>query len=145
MKQLIFLAPEIFLSTLALALLVGEAFAPRQKMLWIRIGLVGLGIVLLHQIAFFATGAVPGAASLGLAPAMVKDGWVQYGTVFGMMAIDSLAAFFKLTIVAGVMMVLWLSIGYRELEDTPIGSYVSLLLLATVGMMFLVASSDLLM
>jgi len=144
MRQLILLAPEIFLSALALALLVGEAFAPKQHGLWIKIGVVGLVLVLAHQIAFFVTGAFPGAEACRLLPVSVKNGWVQYPMAFGMVAVDSLAIFFKVVILAAVIMILWLSEGYYEFETAPMGTYVSLMLLATVGMMFLVASMDLL-
>src|SRR4051812_3627023 len=102
MKQLILLAPEIFLSTLALAVLVGEAFWPQRNKLWLSTGVGGLTLVGLHQMAFFATGQVPGAAALGFSP-LVREGWVQYNTVFGMMAVDSLAVFFKLTVIAAVI------------------------------------------
>ena len=144
MKQLVLIAPEIFLSGLALVVLLGEAFFPSKSKAWISVGVVGLALAGIHQIVFFATGAYPGAAALGFAPT-VSGGWVQYGTVFGMIAVDSLAAFFKLTIIASIIMVLWLSSDYREFKGVPMGTYVALFLLATVGMLFLVGSVDLLM
>lgn len=144
MKQLVLLAPEIFLSVLALAVLVGEAFWPQRNKLWISTGIAGLTLTWLYQVAFFVTGAAPGAAAAGLTP-VVNGGWVQYQTLFGMIAMDSLAVFFKLAIIAAVILVLWMSADYREFEGTPSGTYVSLLLLSTVGMMFLVGSLDLLM
>ncbi len=145
MKQLVFLAPEIFLSTLALAVLLGEAFWPQQRKLWMSAGFLGLIVTGLHQLAFFGTGIYPGAAALGFNPIATNGGWIQYNTVFGMFAVDSLAIFFKLLIIASVIMVLWLSSDYREYAESPSGTYVSLLLLATVGMMFLVSSIDLLL
>ncbi len=141
MKQLVFIAPEIFLSALALAILVGEAFAPQRRKFWVSMGLLGLSLAGLYQMYFFSTASIPGAASIGVSP-IVKGGWIQYPTVFGMIAIDSLAMFFKLVIIATVIMVLWLSADYREFTDSPMGTYVSLLLLATVGMMFWVGSTD---
>lgn len=145
MKQLVFLAPEIFLSVLALFVLVGEAFSPQKRKLWIYTGLLGLGLVAVHQLMFFSSHAFPGAAHFGLAPLPAQGGWIQYDTVLGMMAVDSLATFFKFSVIAAVMMVLWLSSDYHEYTDKPMGTYVSLLLLATVGMMFLVSSQDLLL
>lgn len=144
MKQLVFLAPEIFLSGLALVILLGEAFFPKKSKTWIVTGLVGLSLAGIHHLAFFATAAFPGASSLEVLPLVVQGGWIQYNTVFGMIAVDSLAVFFKLLIIVAVIMVIWLSMDYQEFSTRPMGTYVSLLLLATVGMMLLVASMDLL-
>lgn len=145
MKQWVLLAPEIFLSVLALGVLVGEAFAPEKRKTWIHVGVAGLLIAGLHQILFFCNGAFAGAAAVGIEPLLVRSGWVIYPPVFGMVSVDSLSVFFKLMIIASVIIVLWLSVDYPEFETLPLGTYTSLLLLSTVGMMFLVGSTDLLM
>ncbi len=144
MKQLVLITPELFLSALALGIMLGEAFFPSKSKAWMTAGIAGLVLAGLHQVLFFATGSYPGAAAFGLEPVATHGGWVQYGTVFGMIATDSLAVFFKLLIIISVLFTLWLSSDYREFDGAPMGTYVSLLLLATVGMMFMVSSLDLL-
>ncbi|MCG3203558.1 MAG: NAD(P)H-quinone oxidoreductase subunit 2, chloroplastic [Elusimicrobia bacterium] len=145
MNQLVLLAPEIFLSVCALGILLGEAFFPNKSKQWFLFGLVALGLAGLHQGAFFFSHAIPGASFFGIQPTLLNEGWVQYAPVFGMVAVDSLALFFKFITVVGVVMVLWLSMDYPEFKERPMGTYVSLLLLATVGMLFLVGSVDLLL
>ncbi|MFN0118491.1 MAG: NADH-quinone oxidoreductase subunit N [Elusimicrobiota bacterium] len=146
MKQLILILPEIFLTIVALSLLLGEAFFPGKRRLWIHCGIFSLFVAGLHQLMFLFTGAVPLASVFGFEPSVVREAWVQYGLVFGMISIDSLAMFFKLCIIAAVIMVLWLSLEESELQDsTEMGTYTALLLFAVVGMMFLVGSVDFLM
>jgi NADH-quinone oxidoreductase subunit N len=61
-----------------------------------------------------------------------------------MLAIDTPAIFFKIVISAAVLLVLWVSSDYFEFADVPMGTYCSLLLFSTVGMMMLVSAADLL-
>jgi NADH-quinone oxidoreductase subunit N len=145
MKQLTLLFPELFLSAAALIALLGEAFGWENKKNWFRFAIVAVLIALLHQIGFFVSGNSLGAASVGLSPASVNGGWVQYAPVFGMLSVDSLSVFFNVTILIAVLMILWLSVDYHEFDVTPAGTYVSLLLLATVGMLMLAGSVDFLM
>jgi len=145
MSSLILIAPEIGLTLLALGILTAEVFAPRVRTFWIRLAVIGLLAALAHQLIFFVTGAVPGAESLGISPINVKGGWVEYPLVYGMISADSLAAFFKLGLLAAVILILWLSIDYREFKESALGTYAALMLLATVGMMLMVESTDLLL
>lgn len=142
MKELVLLAPEVFLSILSLAILVGEAFYPRERRLWVYLGIGGLTLCLVHQILFFVYHAIPGAAALGVQPVAVSAGWVQYDLAYGMVAVDSLASFFKVVLIVAVIMVLWLSLDYYEFAAAQMGTYTGLLLLATVGMFFMVGSTD---
>jgi NADH-quinone oxidoreductase subunit N len=142
MKELVLIAPEVFLSVVALLLLVGEAFFPRERKLWAFVGIGSLALCLAHQVMFFCEKAVPGAAAFGVQPIAVSASWVQYDLVYGMISVDSLAGFFKIAIMAAVLMVLWLSLDYYEFIDISFGTYTSLLLFSTVGMMFLVGSTD---
>jgi NADH-quinone oxidoreductase subunit N len=145
MNQSILIAPEILLSLVGLAVLVGEAFAPQQRRLWVYVSIAALVACIVHQALFFAHGAFPGAAAYGLAPTSASGGWIAYANVFGVLSIDSLAVFFKIALLSSIVMVLWLSADYFEFDHTPMGTYCGLLLFATVGMMLLVSSTDLLM
>jgi NADH-quinone oxidoreductase subunit N len=142
MKQLILLFPEIFLSVVSLAILVGEAFYPKKRKTWLHVGFASLLICLIHQVSFFVLGASPWAGGLGVEPLVSKGLWIQYDTIFGMVALDSLAVFFKIILLIAVILVGWISLDYYEFKDTPLGTYASLLLIATVGMLFLVGSVD---
>lgn len=145
MNQLVLLAPEIFLSVLALGLLIGETIWGEKRKFWIYLSIGALAVVGLHQLRYFCAKSFWGAQWAGLAPEVIKDQWIQYQPVFDMVSVDSLAVFFKIAVILVVIMVLWLSVSYPEYEDAPFGTYASLLLLATVGMMLLVSSTDLLM
>jgi len=145
MNHAFLIAPEIFLSVMALAVLLGEAFFPSIRRLWVNLSVIALVLCLGHQVLFFIEGAFPGAASLGILPTAAQGGWVEYRDVFGMLAVDSLAVFFKIAILAAVIMVLWMSSDYFEFAGGAMGTYAGVVLLATVGAMFLVSSTDLLM
>ncbi len=145
MRQLGLLTPELFLSVLALLVLLGEAFLPVKRKFWIYVSIAGLLASFLYLSLFFLLQADPGAHALGIEPIASRGGWIQYAPVLGMVSVDSLAVFFKLALMAAVIMVFWLSVDYWEYAEAPLGSYASLLLLATVGMLFLVGSSDFLL
>lgn len=127
LKSLYLIAPELILSTLALALLMWEAFFPSHRKAFIPAAIVGLI-----------------AATFPLLSKACATSWTQYGMTFGMLSLDTPAVFFKIVIAIAVLLVLWISADYYEFSDVPLGTYASLLLLATVGMMMLVASTDLL-
>jgi NADH-quinone oxidoreductase subunit N len=126
-KSIVLITPEIILSTLALVLLVWEAFLPSHRKLFIPVSMI----------------ALLGSGLLFIPKASVTQ-WTHYGTVLGMLAIDTPAVFFKIVIAAAVFLVLWMSSDYYEFSDAPLGTYASLLLFATVGMMLLVSATDLL-
>ena len=142
MKQLTLLFPELFLSAAALIALLGESFGCENKKAWFRFGIVAVLVTLVHQIAFFVLGQSFGALSVGIEPVSMSGGWIQYAPVFGMLSVDSLSVFFHVAVLVAVLMVLWLSVDYYEFESNSAGTYVSLLLLATVGMLMLISSVD---
>lgn len=127
MKQLALIAPEVFLAALALFVLVGDAFFPSKSKTWVTTGIVGLFLAGAAQVKCLVAACTPPTV------------------VFGMISVDPMAAFFKIMIAISVILVLWLSYDYPEFEAEHMGTYVSLLLLSSVGMMFLVGSVDLLM
>ena len=145
MAQSILLAPEIFLSVVALVVLVGEAFKPSLRRFWIHAAAAALVACLVHQVLFFVHKSFPWATAVGVTPTSATRGWIEYRDVFGMLSIDSLAIFFKIALLASSAIVLWLSADYFEFNDSPLGTYAGLVLLGTVGMMLLVSAADLLM
>lgn len=145
MNHAVLIAPEIFLSLAALAVLVAETFFPSARKAWINIAIAALAGCLVHQALFFVNGTIPGAAAAGVSPTSAHGGWIEYRGVFGMLSIDSLAVFFKLAILASMIIVLWLSLDHFELEGRSMGTYAGLILLATVGMMLLACAADLLL
>jgi NADH-quinone oxidoreductase subunit N len=121
MKDLALLAPELILTAASLFLLVAETAWPGRRRLWVH-----------------ASGAAVLVAAVFAARLMNA-----HEVAFGMMAVDGLAAFFKLVLLAGVLLVLWLSLDYREFRDLKSwGTYCAMLLLAAVGMLLLVSATD---
>ncbi len=121
--NLMLLAPEILLSVVALCLFVAETLWPNRR--------------LLLNIASF---------SLLAAAALIVQDLGRSGTLFGMAAVDDLSQFFKLVLLAGVLLVVWMSDSFHGFGTIKTwGTYLGVLLLATVGMMLLVSSSDFLM
>ncbi len=127
MKNLTLLCPEIFLAVMALAILLGDAFTNNLKKVWLYLSvgsLLGVGFSYI-KLFFNQPLADP--------------------NVLNMIVVDPLATFFKITIVAGVLIIFWLSADYPEFKSLSFGTYSALLLLATVGMLLLVGSTDLIL
>jgi len=143
-QSLFLLAPEIFVSVLAFIVLLGEAFAPMRKKLWINLAIVGLDVVLLYFLLFFFNEMLPGAKMMGMD--QFSEGLsLGFGPAFGMVLVDSQAIFFKLALVLITIIILGFSLDYHEFADAPLGTYAALLLFSLVGMMLLVSSIDFLL
>ncbi len=145
MKNLILIGPELFLAVVALGILLGDAFTKDLKKPWLYISVGALALAGLSYILFFTNKALPGAAALGIEPISVTGSWIQYSPVINMISVDSLAVFFKISVVAAVIIVFWLSADYPEYKSLSFATYSALLLLATVGMLLLVGCTDLLL
>ncbi|MCB4757551.1 MAG: NADH-quinone oxidoreductase subunit N [Elusimicrobia bacterium] len=144
MKDLVLILPEIFVFFVGCVVLLGEAFFPRKSRLWLPVSIAGLVCVALFLFPFFSTQSYWGVhfdESLKTSVAGIG----AYQGFFGMVIVDSQAVFFKLASVFSTLLVLLLSKDHWEFETIQWGTYSSLLLFATVGMMFLVSSNDLLM
>jgi NADH-quinone oxidoreductase subunit N len=115
--------------------------------------------VLVVTAACFATllldatprGARPGVLAatgvLGVAGAVAVSVllWQGPATSFqGMLVVDGFALFLNVIIGAGTILVLLLSVGYLPRLGVAAGEYYALILFATVGMMLMVAGTDLL-
>ncbi len=87
--------------------------------------------------------------ALGLLAAFaltVPQFWAPAGTLFyGMVAVDRLAVFFKGFLISSSFLVLLAAPGSRELAERQLGEFYALLLGATLAMMLLASSVDMLM
>ncbi|MBI3012556.1 MAG: NADH-quinone oxidoreductase subunit N [Elusimicrobia bacterium] len=117
------LYPEIFLSGAAMLLLGVEAFVKKNLRRWVLI--LGCGSL------FFAMVLVLSLPTGNRA--------------FGLLAIDNFSLFFKFLAILSCLLILCISENDTELMGDHAGAYVSLLILSTVGMLFLSSAEDLLM
>lgn len=62
-----------------------------------------------------------------------------------MMALDHFSLFFKLVALSATILVLWMSLGSREVATLHQGEYATILLSSTLGMFFMASSTNLLM
>ena len=71
--------------------------------------------------------------------------FVLKGMDSGMMAVDGLAVFFKIIAILSTVIVIFLSMGYFKGRDFHRGEFYALLIFATLAIMMLAASTDLIM
>lgn len=117
------LSPEVALIALALVVVVLDLFVADKRILGY-ISLVGL--------------VVPAALALGL----VGSQTTSFG---GALIVDPFAVFFKLLFLASAAIVILSSLRYAEKSLVWRGEFFGLILLATLGMMFMAAAGDLIM
>lgn len=116
--------PEIFLSFAALVLLMIDVIAGRRLKFW---------VILFSIASLFAT------------LLLVMNAPME-GRAFGLMVMDSFAAFFKiLALISAILVILMSEKDHYLMEGQHSGSYTSLILLSIVGVMFLASTEDLLM
>lgn len=126
------IAPEIILTVCACVALVIEVVLPRRLSRWTgyfalaATGLAAASVVVLGWP--FLSGADAGSGLTGF-----------YGTV----KVDGFAVVFKLIFLAAAALTAAVSLRYLDVEGEQRGEYYSLLLFATVGMMFLASGYDL--
>lgn len=124
-SDLVNLAPELILTALVCGVLLIDLFVPRdRKHILGIISLIGLAMVLL--VSWHLR---PGDQSLLL-----------FG---GMVALDNFALYFKLVFILVVSLVIAISLKYLPIEDINLGEYYGMLLFATLGMILMAASTDL--
>lgn len=117
------LTPELIVSGAGLLLLGIEAFAvKRLKSLALSAALLSLIAALVALVSLF-----------------------PQGRVFGLLVLDPFALFFKFIALIAAMLILLLSEKDPDLFGANSGSYASLILFSTVGVMFLASAEDLLM
>ncbi|MDD2539459.1 MAG: NADH-quinone oxidoreductase subunit N [Desulfuromonadaceae bacterium] len=115
--------PEIFLSVLAMALLLINVFVPgKQK----------------SYLAYISFIGIVAAAVL------VGAGWGSHVESFGgSVVLDNFATFFKMTFLVGAGLTVLIADKYMEREECNHGELYSLILFAVVGMMLMASGTDL--
>lgn len=120
------IVPELFLTAAGLVLLIMATVVPRaqekQIALWSIASLVVTGVLL----------AIP-----------ASSGPAARSAFGGMFAADGFALFFKVLILAAVVVTILFSLRFVGESPYPSGEYYGLLLFATVGMMFMVSGTHL--
>jgi NADH-quinone oxidoreductase subunit N len=115
--------PEIFLSVLAMALLLITVFSPGGQKSY------------LAYISFFGIIA---------AAVLVGAGWGSHIESFGgSVVLDNFATFFKMTFLVAAGLTVLISDSYMEREGCNHGELYPLILFAVVGMMFMASGTDL--
>src|SRR5436190_14096045 len=136
-RDLQLIAPEIILTIAACVALVVEVILPYKLNKWTAyVSLAGIALALLSLGAqFVSMGGTFRFSSLGGLPA--ADGF------YGMVHIDGFALIFRAIFLIAAALAIAISIRYLDIEREQHGEYYSLILFATVGMMFLGAGYDL--
>ncbi len=122
--------PEILLTLFGLAVLLFDYLLDKSdKYLNAVLALIGLGFAFLQLGIFWAK--------------HFRFGAPAYLGFDGSFVLDSFAVVAKTIIVLATAIVILLSVKYLEIEEANLGEYYALLLLAAVGMMFMVSGTDL--
>src|SRR5256886_4862078 len=136
-RDLQLIAPELIITVAACAALVIEVILPYKLGKWTAYSsLAGIGLALVSLGAqFISMGGTFRFGSLTtLAPI---DGF------YGMVRIDGFALVFRAIFLIAAALAIAISIRYLDMEREQHGEYYSLILFATVGMMFLGSGYDL--
>src|SRR5215813_5905554 len=131
------IAPELIITVAACVALVMEVILPYKLSKWtayfslggIGLALASLGAQFLNMGGTFRFSSLPTLAPL--------DGF------YGMVHIDGFALIFRAIFLVAAALAIAISIRYLDIEREQHGEYYSLVLFATVGMMFLGAGYDL--
>jgi NADH-quinone oxidoreductase subunit N len=110
--------PELFMTALALILLLADLFIKKKGAL-AALSIVGVGVV-----AF----------------TLIGSSGVTFG---GMFISDGYSSFFKIIFFLNVILSVLISIKYIAIEKVNFGEYYSLILLSTLGMMIMASAGDL--
>src|SRR5579864_4753364 len=119
--------PEIFTAAAAMALLVLGVFQ---------------GDKAAREIAWLAVLALAIAFALVAAP-LHSHGPERLVSLYGMFVTDGFGAYAKMLVLAGSALSLIIAMGYNEREGIARPEYPVLVLLATTGMMMMIAANDL--
>ncbi|NKE72756.1 NADH-quinone oxidoreductase subunit N [Candidatus Manganitrophus noduliformans] len=121
---MIAILPELVLALLACLVFVMVPFVPKEKR---------------DLLGYFSIGA------LVVSGLLIIPLWGKTVSAFsGMIALDSYAIFFKVLFLIIALLVILVSTLYLKIERVHLGEYYGLVLFATVGMMLMPASTDLL-
>ncbi|MEK7722891.1 MAG: NADH-quinone oxidoreductase subunit N [Acidobacteriota bacterium] len=116
--------PEVIVAVAGIVVMLYDCFAPKQKVVTGAISLIGL---ILATIALFA----------------LWSGNYDFSKAWnGMIVFDNLRMSFTLVVMFVTAMTILISTVWTDREEVPVGEYHSLLLFATVGMMFMASGND---
>jgi len=118
-----YIVPELVIIAFGMAILVLDAFVPKDKKRWLAyLALVGIGIA--------------AAQTCGLR--------MEHVTAFyGMFVLDGFARFFKLIFYIAAALAILISVNYVKVEEIERGEYYALILFAVSGMMIMASGADL--
>lgn len=124
-RDFLFLTPEIYLFVLGMVVLISDLILPdAHKRKLLDFSIIGLVFSLLFVMIYFATNRLLFNNSL---------------------VIDTFSIFFKIIILVCSIFVFLISKDFKDIKNSSIGEYSVLLIFATLGMMFMVASNELVM
>src|ERR671916_1425545 len=127
-RDLTLIAPELILTVAACVALVMEVVLPYRRSRWVGyFALVGLALTAASVVVLWRTAG----ASFPL------DGF------YGMIRVDGFAVVFKLIFLVSAALTVAISLRFLDVEGEQRGEFYSLVLFATVGMMFLASGYDL--
>src|SRR5256886_12752212 len=131
------IAPELILTAFACLALVMEVILPYKLSKWTAyFSLAGIALALISLAAQFKS--LGGTFNLNaLQGVTATDGF------YGMVHIDGFALVFRAIFLIAAALAIAISIRYLDMEREQHGEYYSLILFATVGMMFLSSGYDL--
>ena len=122
----LYLGPEMLLTVAALGLLLVDLYLWRDR---------NRHLAVVAVIALAATGAM-----------MIPLLGVRGATLSKLLIVDPFSLFFNLIFITAAILVIVLSVDYlTKHRMSSIGEYYTLLLFATIGMMFMAATTDLVM
>jgi NADH-quinone oxidoreductase subunit N len=119
--------PEVFLAAAAMALLILGAFQ---------------GDKAAREIAWLAVAALVVAFALVASP-LYSHGPERQVALYGLFVVDGFGAFSKMLVLIGSALTLILAMRFNEREGIARPEYAVLVLLATTGMMMMIAANDL--
>ncbi len=127
MTNLRLLAPEMWLSGLALLVLFADMLTPLKKARW------------LYHLAWLSAAGVLAMTALTLSAASGAQG------VGSLWAVDPFSQFLKMCVLLTTVLCLLLGLDYAGLPERHAGTFSSLVLLSAAGLMVLVSATDLLL
>lgn len=117
--------PEVIVAVTGIIVMLYDCFAPKQRNVTGAISLIGL---ILATVVLFM---------------LWSDNYDFSNAWNGMIVFDNLRLSFTFVMLFTSMMTVLISTVWTEREDVPVGEYHSLLLFATMGMMFMASGNDL--
>src|SRR5579859_1322965 len=120
------IVPEIIITVLAVALILGELFLPKgRKQILTWVSVIGYFLALAACFAYFVTSNMP------------------ITSFSGMIVLDKLGLWFRVLAILAALIGTIFAANYIEEKGMPLGDFYAVLALATLGMMVVACSQDL--